>query len=210
MQTLIVLNLIAFAFETQPNLPEPWPVIFDNFELVTVILFTGEYLFRLLMARPRSAYAFSFFGIIDLLAIVPYFFALGIDLRTLRAFRMLRLFSLVKLARYDRAIRRYHQAFKMIREELVLFGTAALIVLYLSSVGIYFCEHKAQPEKFASVFDSLWWAICTLTTVGYGDVYPITAGGRVFTFFVLMVGLGFITIPTGLFASALAKARDIG
>ena len=81
-------------------------------------------------------------------------------------------------------------------------------MLYLASVGIYHFEHIAQPDIFASVFHSFWWAVATLTTVGYGDIYPITLGGKIFTFAILMVGLGFVAIPTGLFASALSKARD--
>ena len=97
----------------------------------------------------------------------------------------------------------------VIEEELILFGTVSLIMLYLSAVGIYFFEHEAQPTHFASVFHSLWWATTTLTTVGYGDVYPITLGGRCFTFVVLLIGLGIISIPAGIVASALAKAREI-
>jgi len=93
------------------------------------------------------------------------------------------------------------------REEIVLFGVAAALLLFLAAVGIYYFENEVQPEAFASVFHSLWWAICTLTTVGYGDVYPITTGGKVFTFFVLATGLGIISVPAGLVASALSRAR---
>ena len=91
---------------------------------------------------------------------------------------------------------------------MVLFGLTALVLVYLSAVGIYYFESTAQPEKFKSVFHSLWWAVTTLTTVGYGDAYPITLGGRIFTFFILVIGLGIVAVPTGVFASALAKARD--
>ena len=92
--------------------------------------------------------------------------------------------------------------------EFTLFLNVALILIFLSAVGIYYFEHDRQPEHFASVFHSLWWAVVTLTTVGYGDMFPITTGGRVFTFFVLFLGLGIVAVPTGLFASALAKARE--
>jgi voltage-gated potassium channel len=89
----------------------------------------------------------------------------------------------------------------------VLFGVTALIVLYISAIGIHYFEHDAQPERFASVFDSLWWAVATLTTVGYGDIYPITVGGRLFTFLILVLGLGLIAVPSGLMASALSRVR---
>lgn len=90
----------------------------------------------------------------------------------------------------------------------MLFGFVTAIMLYLSAVGIYYFENGAQPDQFKSVFHSLWWAVTTLTTVGYGDVYPVTTGGRVFTCFVLLIGLGIIAVPTGLLASALSQARE--
>ena len=149
-----------------------------------------------------------FFGLVDLVAILPFYIGTGVDLRSIRAFRLLRLFRLLKLARYSRAMQRYHRAFIIAKEELVLFSVTALILFYLASVGIYHFEHVAQPEAFKSVFHSFWWAVTTLTTVGYGDAYPITLGGKIFTFFVLMIGLGFVAVPTGLFASALSAARS--
>ena len=94
-------------------------------------------------------------------------------------------------------------------EELVLFVAATVVLLFLAAVGIHHFESEAQPDVFTSVFHSLWWAVATLTTVGYGDVYPITAGGRVFTFAVLLVGLGVVSVPAGLVASALSKAREM-
>jgi voltage-gated potassium channel len=113
----------------------------------------------------------------------------------LRAFRLLRLF---KLFRYNKAIHRYKRAFVIAKDELVLFGSTAAIVLYLSSVGIYYFENEAQPEVFASVFHGLWWSVATLTTVGYGDIYPVTAGGKIFTFIVLCIGLGIVAALPGL------------
>ena len=208
IQFLIVANLVAFCVETLPDLGATWKERLDIFERVTVVIFTIEYIVRLCCCRPRFAYARSFFGVVDLLAILPFYFALGVDLRSLRAFRLLRLFRLLKLARYSAAMQRYHRAFIIAREELVLFGAAALIMLYLASVGIYYFEGPAQPETFSSVFHCMWWAVTTLTTVGYGDTYPVTLGGRIFTFFVLVIGLGIVAIPTGVFASALSKARE--
>lgn len=208
IQGLIILSLISFALETLPNLTSQHQGWLRLFEIGTVALFTVEYLLRLCLSRPRCSYAWSFFGIVDLIAILPFYVATGIDLRSVRAFRLLRLFRLLKLARYSSAMQRYHRAFMIAREELILFGFTALIMFYLASVGIYYFENQAQPETFASVFHSFWWAVATLTTVGYGDIYPITVGGKIFTFIVLMIGLGFVAVPTGLFASALSAARD--
>lgn len=167
IQTLIILSLASFALETLPGLTPTQRRYLGWFEAASVLLFTVEYFVRFLLARPRRAYALSFFGIVDLLAILPFYLAIGIDLRSLRAFRLLRLMRILKLARYNSALRLYHRAFVIAREELILFGAAALVVLYLASVGIYYCEHEAQPDKFSSVFSCLWWAVTTLTTVGY-------------------------------------------
>lgn len=209
IQALIVLSLVTLAIQTLPQLPEQWHIYFRGFEIFTVAVFTVECLIRAISSRPRSAYLFSFYGIIDLIAIVPFYISLGLDLRAVRAFRLLRLFRIFKLARYSRAIQRIHHAFLIAREELILFGVTALIFLYLASAGIYYFERNAQPEQFGSIFHSMWWSIVTLTTVGYGDVYPITLGGRIFTFFILVLGLGIVAVPTGMFASALSKARAI-
>jgi voltage-gated potassium channel len=151
----------------------------------------------------------AFCGIIDLLSILPFYLSLGIDLRSIHALRLFRLFRVLKMVRYRNAIRRYQIALKIAREELVFYFMVTMLLLYFSAVGIYQFENEAQPKEFASVFHSLWWSVVSLTTVGYGDVYPVTIGGRIFTFFVLIVGLGFLSIPAGLIASALSKAREI-
>ena len=102
-------------------------------------------------------------------------------------------------------MKRFQTAFISVKNELIVFLFATAFVLYISSVGIYYFENNAQPDVFKSVFHCLWWAVVTLTTVGYGDVYPITIGGKIFTFFILIIGLGIIAVPTGLLASALTK-----
>lgn len=208
LQVLIVANLITLALETLPNLTEQQNSALRMFEFISIAVFTVEYVARCLLSRPKLQYALSFFGWVDLLSILPFYLGVGLDLRSARALRLLRLFRLLKLTRYNKAVRRYRHAFIIAREELVLFGCTALIVLYLAAVGIHYFEHEVQPDKFASIPDSMWWAMVTLTTVGYGDAYPITLGGRLFTFVVLAVGLGFVAVPTGLLAAALAKARE--
>ncbi len=121
----------------------------------------------------------------------------------------MRLFIAFKLMRYSKAIHRFHRAFLIAREEIVLFFCVAIMLLYFASVGIYYCENQAQPDAFASVFHSLWWAFVTMTTVGYGDVVPITLGGRLFTCLFVLISLGVVSAPAGMLASALMKARQM-
>jgi voltage-gated potassium channel len=209
VQVLILVSLVSFSIETLPDLGADAYRALNVLEAVLVGAFTIEYVLRLAVADSKVRYVFSFFGLVDLAAIVPFYLVTGLDLRSLRAIRLLRLFRAFKLLRYSQAIQRFHLAFRSAREEIVLFFSAAMILLYLAAVGIYYFERAAQPDKFASIFDGLWWAVATLTTVGYGDVYPVTAGGKLFTFVILIVGLGIVAVPTGLLASALSRTRTI-
>jgi voltage-gated potassium channel len=208
IQVLIFLSLIAFSIETLPVLPE-WIInSLIAFETFCIYIFLAEYILRVFVSKKPFTYIFSFYGVIDFLAIAPYFISSFVDLRFLRAFRIFRIFRVLKLVRYNKAIRRVSIAAKEVKEEVALFLIATLILIFIVSAGIYFFENEAQPDKFQSVFHSMWWTIVTLTTVGYGDVYPITVGGKIFTFFILILGLGIVTIPAGLVASALTKARE--
>lgn len=208
IQFLILLSIVTFSVETIPSLSPKAIEVLHLVELICVIIFTAEYLLRIYVADSKPRFIFSFFGLIDLLAILPFYLSFGIDLRSLRALRFIRLFRLLKLARYNRAIKEFTSAVKVAKEQIFLFMFITFILIYLSAVGIYYFENEAQPEHFSSIFDSLWWAIITLTTVGYGDVYPITVGGRVFTFCILLIGLGIVAIPTGIISSALMKSID--
>tara|TARA_R110001606_G_scaffold332103_3_gene479958 strand:+ start:910 stop:1623 length:714 start_codon:yes stop_codon:yes gene_type:complete len=207
IQVLIIISLFTFSLETLPNLSERSQALLNLAEVIIVFLFTIEYALRVYVADRKTGYIFSFYGIVDFLAILPFYLALGVDMRTLRALRLLRLFRLFKLARYNKAIDRFANAFTIAREEIIIFAMVTIIMLYLSATGIYYFEHEAQPELFASIFHSMWWAVVTLTTVGYGDMYPITVGGRIFTFIILIIGIGIVAIPAGLLASALNKVR---
>jgi len=209
IQFMIVLSLISFSIETLPSITDETRRFLHHFEIITVSIFTFEYFARIFCAEDKFKFIFSFFGIVDLLAILPFYLATGLDLRSLRSFRLLRLIRILKLARYSAAVQRFHRAFIIAKEELALFLFASLIVLYLAGVGIYYFENPAQPDSFSPIFHSLWWAVATLTTVGYGDIYPITAGGKIFTFFILVIGLGVVSIPAGMIASALSKAREM-
>ena len=208
IQFLILLSLIAFSIETLPNnSPELIKFLYE-FEIFCISVFSIEYLLRIFISNKPFGYIFSFYGIIDFLAVIPYYLS-SIDLRFLRAFRIFRIFRAFKLIKYNKALNRFQIAYRIIKEELMLFMVVIIILLFIVSAGIYFFENEAQPEVFKSIFHSAWWSIVTLTTVGYGDVYPITVGGKIFTFFVLIIGVGVVTVPAGLVATSLSKAREI-
>tara|TARA_R110000737_G_scaffold145169_1_gene175256 strand:- start:248 stop:955 length:708 start_codon:yes stop_codon:yes gene_type:complete len=209
IQLIIILSLISFSLETLPNISEEFRLILEKFEFVSIVIFSIEYALRVLVTKKPLSYIFSFYGIIDILAILPFYLNRFLDLRFLRAFRVFRIFRALKLIRYNKALNRFNVAFKIVKEELVLFFIVILIMLFIVSAGIYSFENEAQPEVFKSVFHSGWWSIVTLTTVGYGDVYPITLGGKVFTFFVLIIGIGVVAVPAGLVGTALSKAREL-
>lgn len=207
IQIIIIISLVTFSLETLPNLSSDAQSILNKIEFSIVMFFLAEYILRVVVAEKKLSYIFSFYGIIDFLAIIPYFLTGIVGSQTLRILRLLRLFRILKLTRYSEAISRIGRAVSLAKEELILFSVISIVLLYLSALGIYHFEHAAQPDNFKSIFDCLWWSVATLTTVGYGDVYPITLGGRLFTFLVLMLGLGVVAVPTGIISSALASVR---
>jgi voltage-gated potassium channel len=203
---LIITSLFLFALETVPS-AQRFRAFFVWSERIIVAIFTVEYALRTIAKGLK--YNVSFLGVIDLVAILPFYVSLGmVDLRTIRICRLFRLLRLAKLHRYNKAWDRLRLAFSDIKNELAVFCGITVALVYLSSVGIYYCEHEAQPDAFASVFDAMWWAIATLTTVGYGDVYPVTLAGRLFTFLILILGLGVVSVPSALIASALVKQHE--
>ena len=207
IQLLILLSLLAFSLETLPDLTAGHKNLLVWTEVVVIALFTIEYLLRCWVADRVRDYMFSFLGIIDLLAILPFYLVFAFNLQALRAIRLLYLFRILKILRFSSALKHFSSAMRMAAGELTVFFLATLIMMYLAATGIYFFEHDAQPENFPSVVHSLWWSTTTLTTVGYGDIYPITVGGKIFTFVVLMLGLGIVGVPTAIIASALTAVR---
>lgn len=207
IQALIVVSIISFSLQTLPNLDSSTRRALHAVEFFTVVCFTIEYAMRIVAAERRVAFILSPYGIIDFLAIAPFYATSGVDLRSLRILRLFQAFRALKLLRYSKAIHRFGAAFRDIREELILFLVATGFFVFMAAVGIYQFEHEAQPDQFRSIFHCMWWAIATLTTVGYGDMYPITTGGRIFTGLITLIGVGVIAVPSGLMASALTKAR---
>ena len=173
IQAIIIISIVSFSIETLPNINSTLGNYLNIIEVITVFIFTVEYLMRIWVADRKMQYIFSFYGVIDLIAIAPFYLSMAVDARSLRAFRLLRLIRLLKLLRYSNASNRLYKAFVIVKEELVLFLLFTFILLFLSAAGIYYFEYEAQPSVFTSVFHSLWWSVATLTTVGYGDAYPV-------------------------------------
>lgn len=204
---LIIASALAIAVETMPGLPPDLMRLLAGFELLILILFAIEYLLRVICSPRPLRYIFSFWGMVDLLAILPLLALIAPEWTAVRVFRLLRLVRLLKLFRTSRALDRLGRAFQSVRGELIVFGVLAGTVLYVAAVGIYVFENPAQPEAFSSIPMSLWWAVASLTTVGYGDLVPITLGGRIFTTLVLFVGLGVVAGPAAIITTALLEAE---
>lgn len=218
---LVIFSLVTFVLETMPTIEALYADALDNLEAAIVILFTAEYFIRLIARdEPSSSansggpggrsYAFSFLGIVDLVTILPFYISiLGIDGRPIRAFRLVRVFRLFKLmGKFGSALNRIRIGWTLAKEELIFAMSGSLLVIFLASVFIYFFERQAQPEAFGSVPDALWWAVVTFTTVGYGDVTPITDGGKIFSFVLLLMALVMVGVPAGIVASALSMSRE--
>jgi len=205
IQTLIILSLLSFTIETSPGLSSDFYNFLSYFEFISVIIFSIEYILRLYVSDKKTSYIFSFYGIIDLIAVAPYYLSGAVDLRSFRIFRLLRL---LKLFRLSEPLNSLKKSFLKVKQEMIIFSFVALMLLYISSVGIYFFESPSQPEKFSSIFACMWWAISTMTTVGYGDMVPITTGGKIFTSFISFIGIGVVSIPTALLASSLTGNQD--
>lgn len=177
---LIIISLITFSIDTLPDIPPALRSVFDLCESIIVGLFTLEYCSRV-ATTPRGErlrFIFSFYGIIDVMAVIPFYLSAGVvDLRALRIVRLFRVLRILKIVRYNEAIRRFGKALVRAKEELALFAAATAIVLYLSAVGIYYFERDAQPEAFPSIIHSLWWAVTALTGYG-GNVSPVSGGGQ--------------------------------
>ena len=205
IQFLILGSAVAFVLETESSF-DKYESYFIYLDWTFLTLFTVEYIIRVYTSPDRKAFIFSFFGVIDLLAILPALMLIP-GFRILRVLRFLRIFRIFKATRFVLAVDRMIDALGEVRRELLTLVILCSLFVYLAACGIYFFEKDAQPEAFGSIPDAMWWAIVSLTTIGYGDVYPVTPGGKIFTALVALVGVGLIAIPSGLLASVLTEAR---
>ena len=220
---LIIINVLAIVLESIPSFYSAYGEVFFRLEIASCIVFIIEYLLRVWSSVEDPATVQDEFGkqipnskrrinfmlkplaIIDFLAFVPIFLQLlfpGVDLRFLRALRLLRVFKLT----------RYFQSFEMILEVLHdewrgLAGTMfiMLVILVIAACGLYYIERDIQPDKFGSIPEAMWWAMAALTTVGYGDAYPITPIGKIIGSIVTLLGIGMVALPSGILASSFSE-----
>lgn len=216
---LIILNLAMVIAETF-TLPDAVRQAMSKFETFSVILFTVEYFLRLWTsdlirpnlkpAKARLRYVVSFMALIDLLAIIPFYvpFIIPIDLRVLRTLRITRLLRLFKVNRYTTALSTIGKVFKRKSSQLTASMFVVLLLMLIASVLMYNIENAAQPDAFKNAFDALWWAIATLTTIGYGDIYPITAAGRFLSGVIAILGIGLVAVPTGIISAGFMEVIE--
>lgn len=214
--TLILINVFAVVLESEPGLYVDYKTVFYAIEIFSVSIFTLEYLARIWCRPENSAvsgesslkqrlkFVFSPIGLIDLLAIAPFYLAMlfAIDLRYLR---LLRLMRLLKISHYFHGLDLFVD---VLRTEAKTITSAILTVLMLIIVVaalMFTFEHNAQPEAFGSILQSIWWSVVTLTTVGYGDVTPVTFGGKILAMFIMLLGVGLVALPAGILAAKFSE-----
>jgi voltage-gated potassium channel len=215
MLILISLNVIAAILETREGLYFRYKTVFDVFEVFSVAIFTLEYIVRIWTCTEypeyrnpvtgRLRFALSPFMLIDLVSFLPFYIPVwGLDLRMIRVVRLFRLFRLMKMGRYSRSLSTIQKVLRTKKEELGLTIFSGVVLLIIASSLLYIVEHDVQPERFASIPDAMWWGVVTLTTVGYGDVYPVTALGKFIGALIAILGIGLFALPAGIIASGFA------
>lgn len=214
--SLIIINILLVFIDTF-NPPQWFQNVSSGIEIFSIIIFTIEYIMRLWTAdlkytecgavKARIRHIFSFMAIIDLLAILPFYlpFVFPIDLRILRALRILRLFRLFKVSRYTTAFQTIGIVFKRKAHQLISSVFVVALLMVIASLLMYNVEHDAQPEVFTNAFSGLWWAVATLTTVGYGDIYPITALGKLLSAVIALLGIGLVAVPSGIISAGFIE-----
>lgn len=214
---LIFLSVIVVILSTLDSAEQdPLKTIFYTLEWIFTILFSIEYILRLLIVRKPLRYATSFFGIIDLLSILPAFVGILLPgsgserLMIVRTLRLLRIFRVFKLARYLSEASALREAFYISRHKIAVFMTTVLIVILIASAFMHVVESSNGNTDFESMPSVMYWAIITMTTVGYGDIIPITVVGKMTTAALVLVGYSLIIVPTGILSAEIAGAAKAG
>ncbi len=208
---LIVLNLIAMVIESEPSLKPSFQTFLSVFEIFSIIIFSIEYILRSIKSfKEKQKYNLSFFGVIDLFSILPFYLQsiVGFDGRFIRIFRLFRVSRIMKLGRFSKSFELLSEGIKNVKSELYLTFSIAFIMLFFSASGIYFLESEIQPEAFNSIRASFWWAVASLTGVGFEEIYPVTLGGKIFGSIIALVGIGVIAVPTGIISASFVELID--
>lgn len=214
---MIILNVLAIILESFYSIYLKHAYLFRTFEVISVIIFTFEYILRVWTAdikfenkkkiNARFLFVVSPIALIDLIAILPFYLPMIIpfDLRFLRMLRITRLLRIFKLNRYSNALSLVGRVLKNKKEELIITISITFLLVLFASTIMYYIEHGVQPDVFPNIIAAFWWAVATLTTVGYGDVYPITAWGKVLSGLIAILGIGLVALPTGIISSGFME-----
>lgn len=214
---MIALNVLAITLETFEIVRTDFSLLLRIVEIFSIFIFTIEYLLRIWTANLKYKtgnvfisillFVISPMAIIDLLAILPFYipFIIPLDLRFLRILRLMRLLRLFKVKRYSKSLDIITKVLREKREELVVSIFVMFMLLLTASIMMYYVENNLQPDKFRNVFDSFWWAVATLTTVGYGDVYPLSGWGKLISGVIALLGIGMVALPTGIISSGFIE-----
>lgn len=217
MLMLIILNTIMVVIESFKGLSSQAKECMRIFEIVSISIFSIEYILRIWTAdilfdnipphKARIKFIFSFLAVIDLLAILPFYipFIIPLDLRALRAVRIIRLLRIFKVSRFTKSIEIIGRVIKEKASALLSSIFIMLILLIIAATLMYNIESDAQPAMFDTVFSGFWWAISTLTTVGYGDIYPITAMGKLLSSIISVLGIGIVALPTSILSAGFVE-----
>ena len=217
MVTLILLNIMAVTLETVESLSVHYTFYFDVFEAFSVVIFTSEYILRLWACTADEKFTNSVTGrirflvtplaLIDLIAILPFYLPMvfPLDLRFIRVLRLFRVFRVFKMGRYSESFKTFSNVLRAKKEDLAITVFSVLILLQIASSLMYYAEHAAQPELFSSIPAAMWWGVTTLTTVGYGDIYPVTVLGKGLGAVISLLGIGLFALPAGILASGFAE-----
>lgn len=216
---LIFLNVLAVIVGSVPSVEKRWGSPLDAFETVSVIVFTVEYLARLWSCtadprfsgriRGRIRFACRPMLMIDLLAILPFYLPyFAFDLRTLRILRLARILRVAKIARYYASLALIKSVVIAKKEELVLTSAVLVLLVVVSSSILYYCENAVQPKAFSSIPATMWWSVATLTTVGYGDMSPVTVLGKLCASLIAVLGIGMFALPTGILGAGFVEAIE--
>ncbi|MCL4378712.1 MAG: ion transporter [Actinobacteria bacterium] len=213
--SLIFLNVVAIILESVKSISSNYAYIFYIFDVISVVIFSVEYVLRLWTCivdnrykgriKGRIKYIFTPLALVDLFAVLPFYipFIISIDLRFLRIIRLVRIFRIFKFGRYFDSLQTLGRVIRKKKAELLVTLFVVVLLLIIAASLIYEFEREAQPEKFSNIPESMWWAIITLTTVGYGDIYPVTILGKTLSAFIAILGIGLFALPAGIISSGM-------